>query len=388
MRILYHHRTRGHGAEGVHIRGLVRAFRELGHEVEVVCPPGVERSGGADGAPPPPRRGAGSAWSGFSRLAPQLLFELLELTYNGWSRIKLAGAIRRFRPELIYDRYALFHAAPARLAARHRIPLVSEINDATFIERSRGLVLRGLARRIERRVLDRSALIVTVSNRFRDMLTAAHGTAASRVVVTPNAVDPGRFDARDAPELRARLGLEGRRVIGAVGAFVPWHGLDYLVDSVQGLLAARGDAQVLLVGDGPVRAAVERQVQRLGLDGRVRFTGFVPPEDVPRYLACMDVCLMPDSNEHGSPIKIFEYMAMGKAVVAPRYAPIEEVLEDGRTGLLFPPRDPDGLRRAIERLLDDAALRERLGDAARARVLATHTWRINAEAVLAALSRS
>ncbi len=333
----------------------------------------------------------GGAWSGFSRHAPQVLFELTEVAYGTWARSRLDRLARRFGPDLIYDRYALFNTSPAAVASRRGIPLVTEINDATFVRRSRGLVMRGLARRRERRVLDGSTAIVTVSQRFREMLLEAHpGVPAPSVLVTPNAVDPRRFAGRDGggDGVRERLGLAGRTVVGAVGAFVPWHGLDHLVESVEGLLRRRDDVEVLLVGDGPVRADAEALARRLGLADRVRFTGFVPPAEVPAYIAAMDVCLMPDSNEHGSPIKIFEYMAMGRAAVAPRYGPIEEVLEHGRTGMLFTPRDRGALATTIETLVGDPELRARLGACAREAVLERHTWRANAETVLSALGHT
>jgi glycosyltransferase involved in cell wall biosynthesis len=172
-----------------------------------------------------------------------------------------------------------------------------------------------------------------------------------------------------------------------VGGFVPWHGLDHLVLSVEELLNERDELHVLLIGDGPVRAEVEELVRRLGLERRVEFTGFVPAAEVSGYIECMDVCLMPDSNEHGSPIKIFEYMAMGKAVAAPRYGPIEEVIDHGRTGVLFRPRDRADLRDAVRSLVEDAELRSRIGRAARAHVLSRHTWSANVHKVLEKLKQ-
>lgn len=392
MRVVYHHRTQGRGAEGVHVSGIVNAFRELGHEVRVVCPPGVGQEGAAaDRAAPGGNRTVGkvlsSTWKRVSRWSPELLFELLELVYNYWSYLTLRRAVREFRPDLIYDRYSLFHVAPSWLSQRSGIPLVTEVNDSTVIRRTRPLSLKRLARRLEGRILGRSTLVVTVSERFRELILASHDLPAESIVITPNAVDPARFARQGTSDRRASLGLENQVVLGVVGGFVPWHGLDHLVLSVEQLFNERDDLHVLLIGDGPVRGEVEALVKRLGLERRVEFTGFVPAADVSGYIECMDVCLMPDSNEHGSPIKIFEYMAMGKAVAAARYGPIEEVIEHGRTGVLFRPHDRAELRDAVRSLVEDPELRSRIGRAARAHVLARHTWSANVLKVLEGLDR-
>lgn len=392
MKVLYHHRTQGRGAEGVHVYGIVNAFRELGHEVRVVCPPGVGREEAASGQAAPTGNGTvrnalSSTWKRISRWSPELLFELLELVYNLWSYLTLRRAVRGFRPDLIYDRYSLFHVAPVWLSRRSGIPLVSEVNDATVIRRTRPLALKRLARRLEGRILAGSTLVVAVSERFQELILASHDLPEESIVITPNAVDPARFERRGGAERRAGLGLENRVVLGVVGGFVPWHGLDHLVLSVEGLLKERDDLHVLLIGDGPVRGEVEALVRRLGLERRVEFTGFVPAAEVSGYIECMDVCLMPDSNEHGSPIKIFEYMALGKAVAAPRYGPIEEVIEHGHTGVLFSPRDRAALHDAVRFLVENPELRARIGSAAREHVLAHHTWSANVLKVLARLGQ-
>jgi glycosyltransferase involved in cell wall biosynthesis len=375
-------------AEGVHIQGFVRALRLLGHEVCVVCPPGIVSDISSKPSSISRRHALTRLWQHISASAPEWLFEVLECAYGVHCYLALSRAVRKHRPHLIYDRYSLFNLGPAMVARRYNIDLVTEVNDATVIRRSRQLFFERLARRIEGATLRRSILIVTVSDRLKELLTGSHDLADRVFAVTPNAVDPQRFEFIDGSDVRHCLGLERNTVIGVVGSFVAWHGLDYLVRSVACLLDERSDCRVILVGDGPVRGHVEQLVERLDLADKVRFTGFVAPEEVPKYIACMDVCVMPDSNNHGSPIKIFEYMAMGKAVVAPAYAPIEEIIEHDRNGILFQPRNEAELRRALGRLLDDPNLRRRLGSNARRDVFEGHTWQKNVETVLSALSFS
>jgi glycosyltransferase involved in cell wall biosynthesis len=163
-----------------------------------------------------------------------------------------------------------------------------------------------------------------------------------------------------------------------VGLFVPWHGLLFLLDVFEKLVERYESLHLVLVGDGPERAVVEQNVRARELSGKVTLTGYVAHDSVPDFVSAFDAAVMPDSNEHGSPMKIFEYMGMAIPVVAPSYAPIQEVLRDGENALLFEPRDAGGLYRALERLIKDERFRDRLGEAARRDVLAGHTWHHNA----------
>lgn len=388
MRILYHHRTQGQGAEGVHIRGIIQALKELGHMVDAVSPPGSDFDEKRNPADRIFFQRWGRLWRFFSQQIPEVFFELLELTYNLYCYRKLQFKIRSFRPDLIYDRYALFNLSPVLLARRYHLKFVLEVNDATFIERSRPLHLKKIARLIEKKILNEAPFIVTISEYFKSLLISEHGIAPEKVIVLPNAIDPKRFDVCQNNNFRKNLGLEKSFVIGVVGAFVPWHGLDFFVESIVDFLSCKKEAIVLLVGDGPVRPYIEEKIHQKGLGESIRFTGFLPSSEIPAYLSCMDICIMPDSNEHGSPMKIFEYMAMGKPVLAPRYGPIEEVIAHGKNGWLFSPRDGKELCAAVELLAGDKSLRERLAGNAKRDVLSLHTWVIRVQALLSFISQS
>src|SRR5262249_9581762 len=144
--------------------------------------------------------------------------------------------------------------------------------------------------------------------------------AATRVVLTPNAANPAHF----RPDVEPVHDIGGRRidtgpVVGFVGTFAPWHGLDLLVQAFA-RVADRFDAKLVLVGDGPERARIEQLCRSSGLAQRVAFAGTVSYADLPRYVAAFNIGVMPDSNDYGSPVKVFEYMASGKPVVVPDYA--------------------------------------------------------------------
>ena len=132
-----------------------------------------------------------------------------------------------------------------------------------------------------------------------------------------------------------------------------WHGLDTVIAA----MAAAGDSvpmDLIVVGDGPARSDLERQAAALGLADRVRFTGLQAREQVPALVAGFDIALQPRVVEYASPLKIFEYMAAGRAIVAPDQENIREILRDGETALLFDPARPEAMWQAILRLAGDA----------------------------------
>jgi glycosyltransferase involved in cell wall biosynthesis len=173
----------------------------------------------------------------------------------------------------------------------------------------------------------------------------------------------------------------GTVTLGFVAFMRVWHGLDRLLDAV----ARHGDDRVrlLIVGDGPALPELRRQAEALGLAPRVRFTGLAGREAIPRLLAEMDIVVQPKAVAYASPLKVFEYMAAGRAIVAPDQPNIREILAHEETALLFDPAEPDGAWRAVLRLVEDASLRQRLGLAARAEIARRdHTWRANAERIV------
>lgn len=329
---------------------------------------------------------------------------LPEIWFDGWLRELedlaynipfLFGAWRsalRFRPQAIYQRHTAFNIAGAVLSRALHVPLVLEYNSSE-IWKGRywgGLRLERAAKLVERINLESAARVIVVSRVLRDELVAS-GVSADRIVVNPNGVDPTIFRADVAGiELRQRLGLESNVVVGFSGTFGAWHGIPTLAAAVPLVLSARPNVRWLLIGDGPLRALVDRAAEE-DSDGRVLRTGMVPHAEMPTYLAACDVLVSPHGRQadggefFGSPTKLYEYMAAGRPIVASRIGQIAEVLEDEVTALLIEPDDPHALAAAIVRLVDDACLRARLGSGARRAAEQRHTWHQNAEQVLLAL---
>lgn len=377
MRILYHHRTQGEEPESIHIAAIVEALTRLGHQVRVVGPAPLTVR--ADGSQRPTLAGR------VKRLAPRFLFELLQIAYNLTAGWRLRRAIREFRPDFIYERYALFGFAGVLAARQAGLPLILEVNTpyAHAWAEYYGLRLRALARRIERRTLCAADHVITVTEAQRAML-GSHGVPIERITVCHNAIDPEVFtpDRPDAPGVRERLGLRGT-VIGFVGTMNRWQGVPGFVDVMREVFTRARDAMFLFVGDGEFRAELERCCEREGWRDRVVFTGRRPHHEVPSLMAAMDIAVLLNSNAYGSPMKIFEYYGMGKAVIAPAVGPVLEVLRDGETGLLVEPGRANQMAAHCLALLADPALRARLAASGRDYVVRHHTWETNARSILA-----
>jgi len=372
MRILYSHRIGSKDGQGVHLEALVAALRAEGHEVRVVGPAAYDQA----------------ALGGESRLVvlvrrllPRFAVELLELAYSLPAFLKLDRAAREFPPDLLYERYNLFHLAGAMVARRRKLPFLVEVNAPLAEERARfgGLALKGLARWSERFVWRRADRVLPVTAVLGGHVAAA-GVPAERIVVIPNGIDLADF-----PEALAarQSGPEAELVLGFVGFVRDWHGLDAVV---RGIAGWDGPARLKLrvVGEGPARPGLERLAAELGIADRVEFTGLAKREAIPGLVAGFDIALQPAVVPYASPLKVFEYMAAGRAIVAPDQPNIREVLEDGRTAILFDVKQSDGLWQAIRRLAADPALRARLGQAARAEVIGRErTWAGNARRVMA-----
>ena len=393
MNILFHFRTQGTGAEGVHIAGIAGAFRRLGHRVVFVSPGSVDPTATA-GANPFRAKNRGLL-SRLAAHAPRFVFELLEIAYNGIAGCRLAALLNDEHFDLIYERHAFFLWIGAWLAERRRVPFVVEVNELAGDERIRAQPwLLPLARWADRMTFRRARLIVVVSPHLQRRIEAM-GIPREKILVLPNAVDDDIVDAVvDPAQIRqrfacspgrtgspSRTGIEGI-VIGFAGWFVPWHRLDVLLAEFAALAAATPKLRLMLVGDGPLRASLEEQAAALGVRDRLIFTGAVAHAEMAQFLAAMDICVVPHSNAYRSPIKLFEYLARGRAVVAPRTEPIALVVRHLENGLLFDPESPEDMRAQLARLISDPALRDRLGEQGRRDVRIGHTWTWNAGAVL------
>ena len=263
------------------------------------------------------------------------------------------------------------------------IPGLLEVNAPLIEEQSahRQLIDRPSALRVAEHVFARASALIAVSHEVADYLER-FPKARGRIHVLPNGVNPDRFRPEVRPSCPSRPGIF---TIGFVGSLKPWHGLATLVEAFFLLRQSGPDCRLLIVGEGPERERLTDDLSRRGLLEATHLTGAVSPADVPGLLASMDVAVAPYPqlpHFYFSPLKVFEYMAAGRPVVASRIGQLADLIDDGVNGLLCPPGNAAALAGALERLRQDGQLRERLGETARAHMLGEHTWTAVARRIL------
>src|SRR5438105_7478899 len=390
----------GKSGAAIHIRSFARALADLGHKVAIVacslpsCKQVLEDNLHATICPAPLARWnralvrvlstANRALGRTPRRNPDVVRVLHNLTFFGAAM----RAAEQLNPDFIYERYSLWAVAGLCVAKKRSIPLVLEVNAPLAYEQQHyraGVTCPPLAHWVEHRIWRKAHLLIAVSESLRSQLQRA-GVQPELIQVLPNAVNTGLFHKDlEGSMVRERFDLVGRFVIGFVGTFKRWHGVDLLLAAFQDLHRIDPSTHLLLVGDGPLRPQFEEEVRNAGLTPAVTFAGGVAHEDVPQHLAAMGVAIAPYpalDNFYYSPLKLFEYMAAGRPVVASRVGQVAEVVVDGVTGLLFEPSDRASLVSCIRRFQDNPALRNELGRNANA-ACSARTWGQNAAQVVA-----
>jgi glycosyltransferase involved in cell wall biosynthesis len=369
MKVLYHHRTLGDGAEGIHVSSVIDALRSQGHDVRVAAVIGEKTNVSTART---------RLLTSLTRQMPRAAYELMEVAYSSAVHRTLRKQIASWRPDFIYERYTIFNVGGLAAARAAGIPFILEVNAPLAWERSNyeQLSFRRLASRREVEVCSGADVVIAVSTPLRDYLIDI-GVPRQRIVVLPNAADATRF----APNPSARACIRERYsirqdavVIGFTGILRPWHGVEVLIRALETIRSGRAPAHALIVGDGPSLEPLKMLARDLCVSEFVTFTGRVPHELIPQYVAAFDIGISPRATFYASPMKIPEYMAAGVAVVGPRMPNIEDLITDGVDGALYEPDDVADLVQVIRRLAEDEAYRRRVGEHARASILSGRTW--------------
>jgi glycogen synthase len=317
-----------------------------------------------------------------------------------WSVIRdtqnrLAEVIERTRPDIVHAHSPCLNGIAAlRAAKRYGLPVVYEVRafweDAAVdhgTTEEDSLRYR-LTRAMETWVLKRASAVTTICEGLRADIVG-RGIPAERVTVVPNAVSIDEFPlltGRD-DELARGLGFENAFVLGFIGSFYGYEGLDLLLDAVQEILQFEPRTRVLLVGGGPEQGRLRAQVERLGIADKVVFTGRVPHKDVNRYYSVIDLLAFPRKSmrltETVTPLKPLEAMAQGRLLIASNVGGHRELVEDGRTGYLFLPDDASALAGAVQRFLADTGRWDAIKAQGRQYVESERNWRASVSRYMA-----
>jgi PEP-CTERM/exosortase A-associated glycosyltransferase len=304
------------------------------------------------------------------------------------TRRRLSGLIRDHRPDLLHAHSPCLNGIAAIQAGRHfRIPVVYEMRasweDAAVDHgtTTQGSLRYKLSRSLETWTLRRADAVTTICEGLRRDI-AGRGIAEDRITVIPNAVDPQGFQllGPSDPAIRARLGLESTDfVLGFIGSFYAYEGLDTLLDAMPSILEAVPGARVLLVGGGYEEARLREQAGRLGIGQRVIFAGRVSHEEVARYYSAVDLLVYPRKRirltETVTPLKPLEAMAQGRLLMASDVGGHRELVSDGVNGYLFPPDQPAALAAAVARICADRHRWSNIVAAGRRYIETERNWR-------------
>jgi glycosyltransferase involved in cell wall biosynthesis len=319
-------------------------------------------------------------------------FQLLAFNFQLWyHRSRIAG---RETPALLYQRHSAFGFSLRHLSRSLRTASILEVNASEVWVKQHWsrLIFRHLARAAEASTVLEADIVSVISNGVKGQLNEA-GLHPRTMLYNPNGVDPNEFHPSiSGRAVRQTCGFStAQTVVGFIGTFAKWHGVETLIEAAIRSVQKRSTLRFLLIGDGGLRSLLEQRVSAAGFGKAIVFTGLVPHTSAPRHLAACDILVSPhlgfdDSTTFfGSPTKLFEYMAMGKAIVASKLEQIGEVIRDGANGLLVKPGDSRDLADKILRLANNPRLRRRLGKQARIDAERNYTWDHNVRRVLDAV---
>ena len=314
--------------------------------------------------------------------------ELWPLYYNTVFEKAVEKLKIDFPISFIYQRYSINNFCGLKLSLKYNVPFVLEYNGSeVWINKHWGKALKHekLSEKIEMANLKCSDLIVVVSKVMKNELVN-RGIEDKKILVNPNGVDPDRYSpVIDGSDIREKYSLNSKLVIGFIGTFGKWHGAELLAEAFGRLLKKHPEydrrIMLLMVGDGVTMPLVKHNLKKYNIESQSILTGLVPQGEGAKYLAACDILVSPHIPNSdgtpffGSPTKLFEYMAMGKGIVASDLEQIGEILEHNQTAYMVKPGEVDDLVQGIKVLIDDSGLRKKLGERARTKAVENYTWK-------------
>jgi glycosyltransferase involved in cell wall biosynthesis len=359
---------------------LMKALRECGHDVKVVWRREQENFNNGNYTPHKPPHPV-------KKFLAKFLHESNQILTNVNFYLEEKDILEQEKPDLLISRLEAYTISSVYLANKKKIPVIVEADGPVAYEKmnyqDQFWTHQKLVDYFEVAALKNSLLNFTVSNQLKQYFIEK-GVPGDSIHVIPNGADPDRFRP-DFPcdDVKQQYQLRNNLVIGFVGSFHYWHGVENLIQIIQETINNHQDVKFLMVGDGgPLKNCLEKFIRETNLADQVHLTGLVKHEDIPKYIAAMDIVLSPYPRlkfGYYSPVKLYEYLSSGKAVVSSRMGQISEVIRDGENGFLCEPDDLPQMFRKISELIENPELIKRIGAQARKDVLNHYTWKKRGE---------
>lgn len=300
----------------------------------------------------------------------------------------LEAAIIKHQPDLVYERSEYLQDSSVSLVKKYNIKYFIEVN-SPFVQEMKHLegnsLWTGLGHYKEKRKYKAADQVWVVSSALKLFLVERYGIESNKISISPNRINIKEFNQKNVLEVPVNFKKEVP-IIGFVGSILPHHDVEDLIAAFKLVIDRGYKAQLCIVGGGSLLDSLKTKVEQLKISEWVYFIGKVPHHQVPAYIKQMDICVMPGSNWYGSPIKIFEYGILGKAVIAPNNGPVNDVMEDLKDGILIE-KGADSIASAMIKLIEDSELRLRLGNNFKTKIEAEYQWEHAAQMILSAFEK-
>ena len=366
---------------GSHMRGMVNGFREEGHTVEILVLGKKPQSEFT-------QTNSRSIKSTLKKITPRIIWrtikEIQQIQFDKHAAKELQEAVQTFNPDLVYERSAWMSNGSIEVLKPFKIKHIVEIN-APFEEEVKEFenassFIAFVGKKKLKHLLQSVNLVAPITSSLQKHIVKNYDINPGQCLVVPNAIDKAEIQITDSrvEEIRKALDLTNKTVIGFVGSIFPYHGVDRLIQAVSNL--NNSNVALLIVGDGYLIPELKELTQTLGISSRVHFTGSVPKEDVYNYITAMDVLTLPNTEWYCSPMKLFEYGALGKIVLAVNEAGVSDVMAES-DGVLFENNERD-FQKALDLAVSNLNELKEKAKAFQHKITANHTWSANARNIL------
>jgi glycosyltransferase involved in cell wall biosynthesis len=310
--------------------------------------------------------------------------EVLNFPYNHKSSKEILKLIKNHKIDLLYLQHHDFHYGLDLLKKKTNIPILLQIDSIEqWVKQNWGgkLYFKNMINWCEEIEVQAADAILVISETVKNQLTELYDIDQNKIFISPSGVDTDKFNPSiKGEDIRAKYGLSNTDyVIGYSGLFNLYHGIDTLVKSIPTIVNEIKNVKFLLIGDGQLRPEIDNFVEKNHLEHLVTITGLVPYKDVPQHLAACDILVSPFNSSanttfFNSPIKTFEYMAMGKPIVTTNIGELKSICIDSENSIVMDEGSFDSLAQSILRLKQNDELRTKISQNARDFVVKNFSW--------------